>query len=123
MAATMRSLTSPVMAPLYWPTQARSDWIASRSACAMALAVSAGVCSPGRIGTVATALGLLPAVVGAVICAWAETPAATNINVGASIDLMRSLGVIDVPAIKHICLVGNNGSGVQQGMAKHRSLR
>ena len=28
MAATIRSLTSPVMAPLYWPTQARSDWIA-----------------------------------------------------------------------------------------------
>ena len=46
-AATMRSLTSPVMAPLYWPTQARSDCSASRSACAMALAVSAGVCSAG----------------------------------------------------------------------------
>jgi hypothetical protein len=28
MAATMRSLTSPVMTPLYWPTQAKSDWIA-----------------------------------------------------------------------------------------------
>src|SRR5258707_15820556 len=42
MAATMRSLTSPDMAPLYSPTQARSDWIAWRSACAMALAGSAG---------------------------------------------------------------------------------
>src|SRR5262249_30824262 len=40
--ATMRSLTSPVMVPLYSPTQARSDCSASRSPCAMALAVSAG---------------------------------------------------------------------------------
>src|ERR1700730_2593621 len=48
-AATMRSLTSPVMAPLYSPTQARSDWIAWRSACAIAVAVSAGVCSAGRV--------------------------------------------------------------------------
>ena len=32
-ALTMRSLTSPVMAPLYCPTQARSDCSASRSAC------------------------------------------------------------------------------------------
>ena len=70
MAATMRSLTSPVMAPLYWPTQARSDCSASRSACAIALAVSAGVCSAGRTGTVATGFGLAPAVDGAVICAW-----------------------------------------------------
>src|SRR5665213_909049 len=100
MAATMRSLTSPVMAPLYWPTQARSDWIARRPACPIALAVSAGVCKAGRIGTVATAFGLVPAVDGAVICAWAEVPAATNINVAVSIDLMRSLGVIDVLAIK-----------------------
>jgi hypothetical protein len=36
-----------------------------------------------------------------------------NINVAVSIDLMTNLGVIDVPAIKHICLVGNNRSGVQ----------
>src|SRR5580693_5364005 len=91
MAATMRSLTSPVIAPLYWPTQARSDWIASRSACAIAFAVSAGVCSAGRIA-VATALGLVPAVDGGVSWAWAEVPAATNINVAASIDLMTSLG-------------------------------
>src|SRR5258705_1488267 len=47
MAATMRSLTSPDMAPLYSPTQARSDWIAWRSACAMALAGSAGALSGG----------------------------------------------------------------------------
>src|ERR1700731_2797795 len=101
MAATMRSLTSPVMAPLYCPTQARSDWITRRSACAIALAVSVGVCRGGRIGTVATCFGLAPAVEGAVICALAEAPAATNINVAVSIDLMRSLGAIDASAIKH----------------------
>src|SRR5258707_10001628 len=49
MAATMRSLTSPDMAPLYSPTQARSDWIAWRSACAMALAVSAGAFHDGGV--------------------------------------------------------------------------
>jgi hypothetical protein len=36
------------------------------------------------------------------ICAWAAVPAATNINVAVSIDLMTSLGSIDKPAIKHI---------------------
>src|SRR6185437_14499586 len=61
MAATMRSLTSPVMAPLYWPTQARSDCSARRSPCAIASAVSAGACSAGRIGTVVTRFGLTPA--------------------------------------------------------------
>src|ERR1700716_796058 len=91
MAATMRSLTSPVIAPLYWPTQAKSDWIARRSACAIALAVSAGVCKAGRIGMVVTCFGLSPAVDGGVICAWAEAPAATNINVAVSIDLMTNL--------------------------------
>jgi hypothetical protein len=35
---------------------------------------------------------LVPAVDGGVICAWAEVPAATNINVAVSIDLMTSLG-------------------------------
>ena len=40
--------------------------------------------------------GLVPPVDGAVICACAEAPAATNINVAVSIDLMTSLGVIDV---------------------------
>src|SRR5436190_10374888 len=70
-AATMRSETSPVMAPLYSPTQARSDCSASRSAVAIALAVSAGVCvGAGRIGVVATGFGLVPAVDGGVICAW-----------------------------------------------------
>ncbi len=113
MAATMRSLTSPVMAPLYWPTQARSDWIAWRSACAIALAVSAGVCRAGRIGTVVTGFGLAPAVDGAVICAFADAPAATNINVADSIDLMTNLGSIEECAIKHICLVGNNRRRVQ----------
>src|ERR1700686_734325 len=98
MAATMRSLTSPVMAPLYWPTQARSDWIASRSACAIALAVSAGVCSAGRIGTVVTVFGLVPTGDGAVICALAGAAAAMNINVTVSIDFMGNLGVIDVAA-------------------------
>jgi hypothetical protein len=47
------------------------------------------------------------------ICAWTEAPAATNINVAASIDLMGSLGYIEEYAIKHICLVGNNRPGVQ----------
>ena len=88
----MRSLTSPVMAPLYSPTQARSDCSASRSPCAIALAVSAGVCSAGgRIGTVATDFGFMPGTVGAVICACAEVPAA-NINVAASHDLMTNPG-------------------------------
>ena len=92
MAATMRSLTSPVIAPLYWPTQARSDWIARRSACAIALAVSAGVCSAGRIGTVVTGFGLAPAVAGGVSWAWAEAPIATNIHVAVSNDLMTGPG-------------------------------
>jgi hypothetical protein len=58
---------------------------------------------------------------GAVICAWTDVPAAknavknavTNINVAASIDLMTNPGSIDVPTIKHICLVGNNRAMVQ----------
>jgi hypothetical protein len=33
---------------------------------------------------------------------------ATIIHVAVSTDLMTNPGVIDVPAIKHICLVGNN---------------
>ncbi len=74
-ALTMRSLTSPVIAPLYWPTQARSDCSASRSACAIALAVSSGFCNAGRIGIVVTGLGLVPAVDGGVvICACADVP-------------------------------------------------
>ena len=92
-AATRRSLTSPVIAPLYCPTQARSDCSASRSDCAMALAVSAGVCTAGRIGTVVTAFGLAPAVEGGVICAKAGSPkapiAATN-KVAESTDLMTN---------------------------------
>jgi hypothetical protein len=49
-----------------------------------------------------------------------------NINVAVSIDLMTSLegsglGGIDVSAIKHICLVGNNGSGVQETKAIARA--
>ncbi len=92
----MRSLTSPVMAPLYWPTQARSDCSARRSACAIAFAVSSGVCSAGRIGTVVTTFGLAPAVVGGVSCACAEAPGtqkvATTINVAESTDLMTNPG-------------------------------
>src|ERR1700724_1158412 len=88
----MRSLTSPEMVPLYWPTQARSDWIARRSACAIAFAVSVGVCKAGRIGTVATCFGLAPAVDGGVNCAWAAAPVVMNINVAVSIDLMTNLG-------------------------------
>ena len=92
MAATMRSLTSPVMAPLYWPTQARSDCSARRSPCAIASAVSAGACSAGRIGTVATRFGLAPAVGDGFVCAHAGAAAATNINVAVSIDLMTNPG-------------------------------
>ncbi len=81
----MRSLTSPVIAPLYWPTQARSDWIARRSACVIALAVSAGVCSAGRIGTVVTGFGLTPGTAAAAgHGAWAEAPTAAKINVAVS---------------------------------------
>src|SRR5882757_213587 len=63
--------------------------MAWRSACAMALAVSAGVCSAGRIGTVATGFGLIP-VTAAVpdVCACAEAAAATIIKVAAITDLM-----------------------------------
>src|SRR5258705_468254 len=56
-ALTMRSLTSPVMAPLYCPTQARSDCSVSRSACPIALAVSSGFCSAGRIHIVVREVG------------------------------------------------------------------
>src|SRR5487761_1899618 len=123
----MRSLTSPDTAPLYWPTQARSDWIARRSAGGIALAVSAGVCRAGRIGTVTTRFGFAPTVDGGVDCPCAETLAATNIDVAVSIDLMTSLlmtrlGSIDVGAIKHIWLVGNNRRRVQRMVAKQPSL-
>jgi hypothetical protein len=77
------------MAPLYWPTQARSDWIARRSACPIAFAVSAGVCKAGRAAIVAACLGRVPAEAGAVdVGAPAEAPAAAHINVADSIDLM-----------------------------------
>ena len=93
----MRSLTSPVMAPLYCPTQARSDCSASRSACAIAFAVSSGFCSAGRIGTVVTGFGLAPAVDGGVNCACAEPTettkiAAAIIHIAESIDLMTNPG-------------------------------
>jgi hypothetical protein len=95
-AATMRSLTSPVIAPLYWPTQARSDCSASRSVCAIAFAVSSGFCSAGRIGTVVTSFGLAPAVEGGVSCACADAPQGnimvTTINVAESTDLMTNPG-------------------------------
>src|SRR6185437_3745947 len=108
MAATMRSLTSPVIAPLYSPTQARSDCSASRSPCAMALAVSVGVCIAGRwIGTVATDFGL--------VFACTDVPAAANIKVAVSHNLMtnpdrRLIG----GKFKHISLVGNSRAGVHE---------
>ena len=71
----MRSLRSPVMAPLYCPTQARSDCSASRSACPIALAVSCGFCSAGRIGTVVTGFAVAGAVEGGVNCASASEAA------------------------------------------------
>jgi hypothetical protein len=39
----------------------------------------------------ATGFGLAPEVGGVVVCAGAEAPQATNINVAASIDLMTNL--------------------------------
>jgi hypothetical protein len=56
------------------------------------LAVSAGVCSAGRIGTVVTGFGLAPAVDGGVNWDWADAPVATNINVAVSNDLMTGPG-------------------------------
>src|SRR5258707_14448499 len=76
MAAAMRSLTSPDMAPLYSPTQARSDWITWRSACAMAFTVSAGVCQGGRGRTGAARLGLGPPGGGALLLPRAGAAAA-----------------------------------------------
>jgi len=85
-ASTIRSLTSPEMAPLYCPTQARSDWIDRRSVCAIAPAVSAGDCSAGRGGPVVACFGLLPAAPTAWV--FAAAAAATNINVAIGSNLM-----------------------------------
>jgi hypothetical protein len=62
---------------------------------------------------VVTGFGLVPTVAGGVSWAWADAPAAMNINVAVSIDLMTSLGSIEARAIKHICLVGNRDAMVQ----------
>jgi hypothetical protein len=101
------------MAPLYSPTQARSDCSASRSACAIASAVSDGVCTAGgRIGTVWTTFGLVPGTRGAAV--WAFAPAAVaNISVAASIDLMTN-PALNAPPLKHISLVANNLGVVQE---------
>ena len=86
----------------------------------MALAVSSGFCSAGRIGIVVTVFGLAPTVEGGVICAGAGTPKiaeteAATINVAESTDLMTNPGrVIEAEPIKHICLVGNNRAPVQE---------
>lgn len=111
----MRELTSPVMAPLYSPTQARSDCSDSRSACAIASAASDGVCNAGgRIGTVWTTFGFAPRTCGAVI--WALAPVAeANISVAASIDLMTNpAGPLNAMSLKHISLVANNLGVVQE---------
>lgn len=108
------TLTSPVMAPLYRPTQARSDCSDSRSACVMASAVADGVCiAGGRIGAVWTGFGLAPEIGGVVI--WAFAPvAAANIKVAASIDLMTNpAGPLNAMPLKHISLVANNDAVVQ----------
>src|SRR5882724_4402580 len=111
----MRSLTSPEMVPLYWPTQARSDWIARRSVCAIAPAVSVGVCKAGRIGTVATCFGLAPAVDGGVNCAWAAAPVAMNINVAVSIDLMTNLGPLTKAQLSTSAWAETTGEGFSKG--------
>jgi hypothetical protein len=90
--------------------------------------VSAGVCNAGRAGTAATGFGLAAAA-GGVDCAWADAPKArdikpANIEVADGTDLMTSpdpdVGVIEVPAIKHIWLVGTNSAQVQGIMAAPR---
>lgn len=78
-AVTMRSLTSPDIAPLALSDQARSDCNPSRSACAIAFAVSSGFY--GRTGTVVTS-GLSPAVAGGVIWASADAVMAATITAG-----------------------------------------
>src|SRR5579871_622044 len=111
-ASTMRSLTSPVIAPLYCPTQARSDWIDCRSPWLIAPAVSAGVCRAGLGGAVAACFDLGD------VWAVAETVAAANINIAVSIDLMTPLlRSIDVGLIKHICWVDTKGRRVHRAMA------
>lgn len=85
----MRLLASPHIAPLYRPTQARSDCSVSHSPCVIALELSAGAWIGGAIDVVATGFGL-PNVAGAVICAWAEASIATNIKVAVSNDLMTN---------------------------------
>jgi hypothetical protein len=74
---------------------------------------------------VVTGFALAPAVAGGVSCARASEaakPAAAIINVAESTDLMTNpeecrSGIgewrIDVPPIKHICLVGTNRAPVQ----------
>jgi hypothetical protein len=69
---------------------------------------------------------LAPAADGGVPCAWADVPKVpnnapniktTNIEVADGTDLMTSpdpdFGVIEVPSIKHIWLVGTNSALVQ----------
>src|SRR4051812_27933098 len=131
MALTMRSDTSPLMAPLYCPTQARSDWIATRSPCAMSLAVSAGVCKAGRAGVVAAGLaataGFGGALVLGAVCAGACACAADAmmiIQVADSIDLMTCpmrQRPIEPAGIKHICWIGN--SGLQRRQRRRSSDR
>src|SRR5271156_5547109 len=100
------------MAPLYCPTQARSDWIASRSPWPIALAVSAGDCSAGRAGAGAACFCLVPVVDGVVVWAAVETQVAINTNIAADIGLMTLLESIDETSIKHICWVETNGRAV-----------
>src|ERR1700733_15261272 len=108
------------MAPLYCPTQARSDWIAIRSLWPIALAVSAGDCNAGRAGTVATCFGLAPAVDGVVVWAWTAAMVATNVNVAISIDLMTVLKSIDEAPIKHICWGKTNAGAVESIVSRAR---
>src|SRR5215468_5783330 len=120
-AATMRSLTSPVIAPLYSPTQARSDCSASRSACAMAFAVSAGVCTPGgRTVVVVTGLGLVP-----LVCACSGPAIATTNKVAESTVLMTNPGIAAIADYAH--LLGQQqpdpGSGEKLADAERQGAR
>src|SRR4051794_3794529 len=80
--------------------------MAWRSVCAIALAVSAGVCSAGRTGTVATGFGLTPAAGGAV-CAAAGNAALAMTRLAAIADLMTILQV-EARVLNHTCLIATN---------------
>src|SRR4029450_7255617 len=75
MAAMVRSLNSPLIRPLYSPAQARSNWMAMRSASGIADELSRGGAggAGGRLRAAAAALPMGPslAAAGGVSECWA----------------------------------------------------